>query len=58
MIGFSKSTTVPRYFFASTMFSMLFLNSTGAVDDAETVRTGVLSNSSADFGRLTYTLVG
>ena len=42
MISFNKSTTVLRYFLASTVFSMLLLNSTGAVADAEIVRTGVV----------------
>ena len=39
MTGFNKGTSVLRYFFASTMFSMLFSNSTGAVAEAGIVRT-------------------
>jgi para-nitrobenzyl esterase len=42
MTGFNKDTSVLRYFFASTMFSMLLSNSTGAAADAEIVRTGVV----------------
>ena len=38
MISFNKSTTVLRYFLASTVFSMLLLNSTGAAADGEIVR--------------------
>ena len=45
MIGFDRSTTELWCVFASTMFSMLLLDSTGAVADAETVRTGVVQIS-------------
>jgi para-nitrobenzyl esterase len=42
MTGFNKSTAVLRSVFAATTFSMLLLNSMGAVANAETVRTGVV----------------